>query len=331
MKKRLGIFILDPFTLDLIYSPEQQAFIKDSVEISEKTHTAESIYDSLEDLSQVEMIFSGWGAPVFKKELLDAAPQLEIVFYGAGSIRGIVTDDFWLKGIRITSAWGANAVPVVEFTLAQIILCLKKAYIHARQLKELKTWERLDVAGTYQSTVGIISLGMIGQLLVEKLKTFDMRILAYDPILDPKKGQKMGVEMVSLEDIFEKSDVVSLHTPWLPETEGMIQARHFCLMKPGAAFINTARGAVVDEPQMIQVLEERPDLFAVLDVTYPEPPEPNSKLFLLPNVFLTPHIAGSMGRECWRMGQVMVDELERYLDERPLLFEITQERAKNLA
>jgi phosphoglycerate dehydrogenase-like enzyme len=111
----------------------------------------------------------------------------------------------------------------------------------------------------------------------------------------------------------------------------MIQARHFELMKPGAAFINTARGAIVVESDMIQVLEARPDLFAVLDVTYPEPPEAGSKLYTLPNVFMTPHIAGSMGRECWRMGQTIIDELERYLQNKPLLYEINQERAKYLA
>lgn len=82
---------------------------------------------------------------------------------------------------------------------------------------------------------------------------------------------------------------------------------------------------------MIEVLEERSDLFAVLDVTHPEPPEENSKLFRLPNMFLTPHIAGSMGRECWRMGQAMVDEMQRYLEDKPLLYEISRERAKYLA
>jgi len=331
MPKRQGIFILSADSLNLIYSPDHQAVIRRIVEVTEPPQTAESIFNHLEQLEYTEMIFSGWGAPVFSDELLEAAPLLRMVFYGAGSIRGIVTDEFWKRGIRITSAWGANAVPVVEYTLAQIILCLKKAHTHARQVKEQRSWERFEVAGAYQSTIGIVSLGMIGRLLVEKLKTFDLRILAYDPFYNALEAHQMGVEMVSLEELFTLSDVVSLHTPWLPETEGMIQAKHFQLMKPGAAFINTARGAVVAESEMIRVLVERPDLFAVIDVTHPEPPEPYSKLFDLPNVYLTPHIAGSMDRECWRMGQVMVDELSRYLEGKPLSFEISYERAKNLA
>jgi phosphoglycerate dehydrogenase-like enzyme len=331
MQKPRGIFILDPSYLDLIYSPDHQTSIRRIVDITDPPQSGSSILWNMDQLKDIEMIFSGWGAPVFTEEILDAAPSLKIVFYGAGSVRGIVTDEFWLRGIRIVSAWGANAVPVVEYTLAQIILCLKKAYVHARITKENKTWQRLVVEGAYQSTVGIISLGMIGRMLVEKLRTYDLHILAHDPFVNPSDADQLGVELVTLDELFMRSDVVSLHTPWLPETEGMIRGKHFLLMKPGAAFINTARGAVVEETEMVDVLLGREDLFAVLDVTHPEPPESDSKLFDLPNVFLTPHIAGSMDRECWRMGQVIVDELGRYLEGKQMVYEITQEKAKNLA
>src|SRR5690606_8819626 len=115
-----------------------------------------------------------------------------------------------------------------------------------------------------------------------------------------------------------RSDVVSLHSPWLPETVGMITGDHFRQMKPYASFINTARGAIIREAEMIAVLQDRPDLTALLDVTYPEPPAPGSPLYTLPNVVLTPHIAGSMDMECRRMGRYMVDELQRFLHDEPL-------------
>jgi phosphoglycerate dehydrogenase-like enzyme len=102
-------------------------------------------------------------------------------------------------------------------------------------------------------------------------------------------------------------------------------------MKPGASFINTARGAIVREGEMIEVLRARPDLFAVLDVTYPEPPAPDSPLYTLPNVILTPHIAGSMDGECRRMGRYMVEELRRYVKGEPLRWGISRERAAVLA
>jgi phosphoglycerate dehydrogenase-like enzyme len=154
-------------------------------------------------------------------------------------------------------------------------------------------------------------------------------VLAYTS--SEEKASRLGAEKCSLEAIFNRSDVVSLHTPWLKETEGMITGEHLALMKPNATFINTARGAVVREQEMIEVLQQRPDLFAILDVTYPEPPKPGSPLYTLPNVILTPHIAGSLDNECQRMGRYMVDELERYLAGEPLQWAISREKAATLA
>ena len=168
-------------------------------------------------------------------------------------------------------------------------------------------------------------------MVCEFLKNLDVEVLAYDPFYSSGKASDLGVSLVSLEDLFKESDVVSLHTPWLPETERMIKGEHFRLMKHGASFINTARGAIVDEVEMIDVLRERSDITAVLDVTYPEPPVPTSPLFSLENVFLTPHIAGSLNEECRRMGHYAVDELERYLKGEKLMYGISREQFMNMA
>ena len=164
-------------------------------------------------------------------------------------------------------------------------------------------------------------------MLVERLKTFELNLLAYDPYVPSYSG----VTMVSLNDLFERSDVVSLHTPWLKETEGMITGEHLAKMKPYTTFINSARGAVVREAEMIEVLRQRPDLVAVLDVTYPEPPVPESPLYDLPNVILTPHIAGPVGPECHRNGQYMLEELKRYLVGESLKYGLTREQVKIMA
>jgi phosphoglycerate dehydrogenase-like enzyme len=137
--------------------------------------------------------------------------------------------------------------------------------------------------------------------------------------------------MTSLDEVFRRADVVSVHTPWLKETEGLITGAHIASMKPYSTFINTSRGAVVRETEMTHVLQARPDLVAVIDVTHPEPPSPDSPLFTLPNVILTPHIAGSLGAECRRMGQYMVGELERYVLGQPLRYALTRERAAIMA
>lgn len=172
---------------------------------------------------------------------------------------------------------------------------------------------------------------MIAKKVCELLKPFDVEVLVSSSYGSPEQEKQFGVRFASMEEIFETCDCVSLHTPLLDSTRGLITAEHFRLMKQGASFINTARGAVVRENEMIDVLNERPDLTAVLDVTDPEPPNPDSPLLTMPNVVLTPHLAGSFHHECRRMGQYMIDELSRFLNDKPLHWEITREKAGSLA
>jgi phosphoglycerate dehydrogenase-like enzyme len=264
---------------------------------------------------------------------LEAAPKLRAVFYGAGSIRRIATNAFWERDILITSAYAANAVPVAEYTLGTILLSLKHFWRFAGLAKRGQGWgdHTRPVTGGYRATVGLISFGMIARKIAELLRAFDVDVLVYCPFLSESAAQERGVRRCALEEIFRCADVISLHTPELPETLGMITGELLASMKPGATFINTARGAVVRENEMIAVLTRRPDLTAVLDVTDPEPPAPDSPLLTLSNVVLTPHIAGSMGREIQRLGRYMVEELQRYLAGEPLRWRITRELAEKLA
>jgi phosphoglycerate dehydrogenase-like enzyme len=327
-----GLFLLNPDAYEKIYGQPEREAIRARVDVTAPLQTRRSIEADPDVLSDVEMIFSGWGMAELTEDFLRAAPNLEVVFYGAGSIRYFATDAAWDRGIVITSAYAANAVPVSEYTLAQVLLSLKRTWYYARQIKEEQRWISKDsVPGAFESTVGLISLGKIGRLVAERLQPFDLKVLAYDPYVPSAEAEALGVELVELNHIFERADVVSLHAPKLPETLGMITGAHLSAMKENATFINTARGAIVREQEMIEVLQSRPDLYAILDVTDPEPPVPGSPLYTLPNVVLTPHIAGSMGSECRRMGQTMVAELARYLVGEPLRWSISREDAKILA
>ena len=327
-----ALYILDRPSFDLIYGSDEQAAIAGRVKLLGEPLTRQQCGTHPDRLGSVELIFSGWGAPVMDEKFLAAAPKLKAVFYGAGSIRGFVTDAFWKRGVIVTSAYAANAIPVVEYTLAVILLSLKHFWRHAFAAKSRNQSSRSTPApGAYRSTVGVVSLGMIGRQVCERLRAHDVRVLACDPFATPAQAAALNVELCPLEEVFRRADVVTLHTPWLKETEGLITGTHFAAMKPGATFINTARGAVVRETEMIAVLQRRPDLQAVLDVTYPEPPKPESPFYTLPNVIITPHIAGSMDNECRRMGHFMVEELGRYLAGQPLKWQITQELAAKLA
>lgn len=200
-----------------------------------------------------------------------------------------------------------------------------------RKTREYPQWPYLTIRGSYKSKVGLISLSSVGRKTNEFLQNFDVEVLAYDPFVSEEAAKALNVKRVSLEEIFTESDVVSLHSPLLPETEGMIDGKLLSSMKERATFINTARGAIVKEEEMIEVLNNRPDLTAILDVTNPEPPVKDSPLFTMENVVLTPHIAGSLGNETGRLGEYMLHELKSYLKAEPLQYEITEGRFKTLA
>lgn len=327
-----AIYIMGDGLIDKVYGPDEQRDIAARVKVLAPPFTSQDIKAGPVALRDADVIFSSWGMPVMDEAFLAAAPRLKAVFYGAGSVKGFVTEAFWRRNIVLCSAWGANAVPVSEFTLAAILFSLKQAFAMNLKIRQTGAYPcRPQVAGAYGSTVGLVSLGMIGRLVRERLRPFDLRVLAYDPFVKPDDAASLGVTMVPLDVLFRECDVVSLHTPWLKETENMITGAMLASMRPGATFINTARGAVVREPEMIEVLRCRPDLTAVLDVTHPEPPPAGSLLYTLPNVFLTPHIAGSMDRECRRMGRYMVEELDRYMTGRPLAWQVTRAKAALLA
>lgn len=331
MKKAL--FILGSQAFDAIYGEEHFLAISRLAHVTAAPLTPESMRTKPKLLREVELLFSGWGHPVLDAEFLAAAPRLEAVFYGAGSVRRLVSEAFWERGIRLTTAAALNAVPVAEFTLAQILFSLKRGWhfmTEARRSGEAGL-KREWVPGAYGSRVGIISLGAVGKLVCRYLQPFDVEILAHDPFAPAQAFQELGVRSVGLDELFSACDVVSLHTPNLPSTRGLIRGDHFRRMKPYATFINTARGDVVRESEMVQALTERKDLWAALDVLAEADQSARAPLLRLPNVAATPHIAGSLDRECRRMGRGMVEELERYLTGRPLRWELTREAAELMA
>ena len=265
-------------------------------------------------------------------EFLRAVPNLRAVFYAGGSVRNFVTEAFWRREVALTTAQSINAIPVSEFTVAAITLGLKRVWHYARLTAATRTFPAArPLPGTLRSTVGLVSYGVIAQLVRQRLKSLDVKVLVYDPYLTTKQANVDGMQKVSLEELFAQSDAVSIHTPNLMETRQMIKGHHLETMRPGAFFLNTARGEVIDEPAMIAVLQQRPDLQVMLDVTDPEPPINLSPLYDLPNVVLTPHIAGSIGAECERMGQAMVDEFIRFKAGDELRWAISAEDSLRIA
>ena len=327
-----AVYLMAGEAFDSVYGPEERLSISPCVKILDPLITPQDYHASSDIWPDVEMIFSGWGMVTMDEAFFRRFPKLKVVFYAAGTVRSFVTDAFWRHEIRLTNAAAANAVPVSEFAISQILFALKHGWQQAFFIRKHRKFPvPHSLPGAYRTTVGIISLGAIGRLVAERLRHFDLNMVAYDPLFPPEEAAKLNVKLLSLEEVFIVSDVVTCHTPLLKETHGMIRRGHFESMKPGATFINTARGAVVDEEEMIHALKSRPDLFALLDVTEPLPPVEGSPLYALDNVMLTPHIAGSLGSECRRMGRSMVEESDRFLAGEPLRYEIDEERFRSMA
>ncbi|TCL68183.1 hydroxyacid dehydrogenase [Rhizobium sp. BK251] len=286
-------------------------------------------------LGQAEILITGWGSPNVDAGVLAGAPGLKLIAHAAGTVKGLLDGSVFDAGIAVSHAAQANALPVAEFTLAAIIFAGKRVFrfrdLYAADRNRARVYPmQADVIGNYRRTVGIVGASRIGRRVIDLLKPFDYRILLYDPMVDRDEARRLGVEKVELDALMADADIVSLHAPSLPSTRHMIDRRSLALMKDGATLINTARGALVDEAALIDVLGEG-RIDAIIDVTDPEVPEAASAFYSLPNVFLTPHIAGAIGTERTRLGETAVAEVERFIRGEPLVYEIRKRDLEHMA
>jgi phosphoglycerate dehydrogenase-like enzyme len=271
-------------------------------------------------LAEAEVLLTCWGVPPITAQVLAAAPRLRAVVHAAGTVKHHITDACWERGIAVSSAAAANALPVAEYTLAAILFAGKRVLDSARGYRELRTghdWHgTLIDAGNYRRTVGLVGASRIGRRVIDLLRPFDLRVLLYDPYVDAAEAAALGVTSVPLDELCARSSVVSVHAPQLPATHHMIGAAQLAAMANGSTLINTSRGSLVDEDALLPELVSG-RLHAVLDVTEPELPAPDSPLYDLPNVLLTPHVAGSLGNETHRMADHALDEIERFTKGQP--------------
>lgn len=331
--KPSAVYFCKPESLERVYFPEAREAVERRLNMGEVLVTRDNWRDHRSLLLDVEAVVSSWGGPVLDEELLAAMPNLKVYFYGAGSITGLMTDAAWNRGIRITSAVSANAIPVAEFCLAQILFSLKHGWKYMQLAKsgQARWGGPKPVPGNYKSKVGIVSLGEIARHTCRLLKSFDLEVLVSSSYGSPELAEELRVSFTSVETIFRTCDVISIHLPANEKNRHRIGRKLLELMKPGSSLINTARGAVIHQDELIEFLKERPDVSACLDVTDPEPPELDSPLLELPNIILTPHIAGSLGGESCRLAEYIIAEIDRYLAGEPLRWEVTREMAASRA
>ncbi|MFI3229443.1 MAG: hydroxyacid dehydrogenase, partial [Bacillota bacterium] len=287
-----------------------------------------------EFLSDCEIAFATWGMTHYTvEEIKQHFPSLKILFYSAGTVQTFASE-FLECGIRVCSANYANAIPVAEYTFAQIALATKGFFRSAKNYK-LNPLYALKYAyscdGNFATKVGLVGLGVIGSLVAEKLKGLDVEVLACDPFVSAERAAALGVKLVSKEELFATCDVISNHLANKKELNNVYNFKLFHSMKKYATFINTGRGAQVNECGLALSLLLRPSTTAVLDVIKAEFFPYVSPLFYMRNAILTPHVAGSIGKETMRMAHFMMDELQRYVAGEELKYEVKAEMLAKMA
>lgn len=333
-KKPIAALMMHPVVMDELLRADHVQVLERSVELLSAT-PFEGISSLGTAAAGVEVLITSWGCPRIDQAAMDALPRLQLIAHIAGSVKGFVDETAWRRGVLVANAVAANAVPVAEYTFAAILFAnkrifhLNRFYVARRQNRAPWTREAPD-AGNYRKTIGVVGASHVGRLVLEMLRSLDCRVLLYDPFVTPQASRKLNAAKVGLSELLSQSDVVSLHAPLLNETRHMIGARELALMANGATLINTARGGLVDQAALENELMNR-RLYAVLDTTEPEVLPKSSPLYELPNVFLTPHIAGSLGREIQRLSDHIVGEVERFAKGESLKFLVKREQLARLA
>lgn len=285
--------------LSYVYREKQRAAIRNCSEVLCENVTMDNLFE----FPETEVIFSTWGMPNLSPEELDKLPNLKAVFYSAGAVRSF-GQNLLDRGIKLFSAWQMNAIPVAEFTLAQVILASQGYFHNIADYRKKQGPEGMGEArrglGLYDIDVAIIGGGAIGQLVMNLLKDYKVNVKYV--------ASRPNKREISLEEAFKTCYIVSNHLPNREDNQNVITGEMIASMPEGGTFINTGRGAQVDEAGLVEAMKARQDLTALLDVTKPEPMEPNCELSQLPNVHVSTHISGSMNNEVLRMSDCMIDE-----------------------
>ncbi len=280
-----------------------------------------------------DIVITGWGTPVFNDEVLAAADRVRLIAHSAGTIKRLLPPAAFANGRRITHAAAAMAVPVAETTLLLILLSLRQIHKIDRAFRE-DSWA-VAKALPYGSElagqlVGVIGAGHTGRAVIRRLQAVDAQLSVFDPYLSEEEAKALGVKKAALEPLMRESSIVTLQAPSTAETYRMIGAEQFGWLRDGALFINTARTHLIDEAALLAELQSG-RISAALDVFEQEPLPNDSPFRTLENVILTPHISSHTVEGRLRQGQIVANEVGRFLNEGKLRYEVTRAMLDTMA
>ena len=280
--------------------------IGDCFDISKSASKDEDLANHIKD-SEIVVIRS---ATKLTKEVLDKAEQLKIIARCGVGIDNVDLDFAKSQNIFVTNAPSANLISVVELTVALIISASRKLSLADSHLKKGE-WNRSEFLGyeLYGKTLGIVGFGKAGRLVADRMKSFGMSIVFYDPYVTDWNGSEESVE---LDDLLRTADVVSIHVIKTKDTENLISKDMLDLLKPSSIIVNTSRGGVLDEDYLFELLESEKIFGAGLDVYSNEPPE-NVDRYNGLNLVTTPHIGASTNEAQLKAGLETIENIKKIL------------------
>ena len=306
-----------------VFPPAQREKISACANLHGEVLTPANFAANRDAAAACEAVLGCWGSP-FHLLTPEQFPNLKIVLYSGGAVKGFAEPlKLAERGVLVVSARQPNSVMVARFCLAQILLSCKGFFRNTRDCRnhtlrmEHKTFRG---AGAYHAKIALLGMGMVARELTKLLHAVDLEVLAVDPYLSEEEAATLKVRKVTLEQAFSEAYIVSNHLPNIDSLRGLVNYPLLASLQAGATFVNTGRGAQVNETDLAKIAQERPDLTFLLDVTDPEPPTADSPFYALPNIQLSSHIAGIMNNELEMLGNAVVSDLERYCAGQPLLY-----------
>jgi D-3-phosphoglycerate dehydrogenase len=246
--------------------------------------------------------------------VIEAASQLKVIGRAGSGLDNVDLDAATRRGIVVMNTPGGNTVTTAEHTMA-LLVSLARGIPQATASTKAGRWEKQKFMGVelYNKTLGVIGLGQIGGYVAKLAQGFMMNVIAFDPYLSEDKAKKMGIEQVQLEDLFRRSDFISIHTPLTPETKNLINAQTIARMKDGVRIINCARGGIVNESDLYQALLSKKVAAAAFDVFEKEPVDPKNPLLTLENFICTPHLGAATTEAQENVALAIAEQIVDYL------------------
>ncbi|MFM8656223.1 MAG: NAD(P)-dependent oxidoreductase [Chthoniobacterales bacterium] len=306
-------WLQDGHIFDKVFAGGRRELLDEITEMYPERISSENFESHADRLREVEVIFSTWDMPVLTTEQVRRMPALKAVFYAAGATAHFRTA-FEENGVIVCSATPANAIPVAEFALAQVLLAGAGYWRNSRQCCDATSTHALHNHrghGNYNARVAILGDGSVSRRLQGMLAHHDLEVVVV--------SSRPERRTITLEEAFATSIAVVNVFPDCDDNAGVFDRSLFARMMDSAVFINVGRGRQVNEADLVAVMKERPDLTALLDVQWPEPPEDGSELYTVPNIRLSGHMAGSKGNELLRMADYMIEDFRRLEKGEPLL------------